>query len=307
MSNIFISIASLLDYEVKYTILDCINKADKPENLYFSVCLQYDDNPKSGPDILDTLSNKYSIQVDKFNYKDSKGGCWARQIAQQNYDNQEYTLQVDSHTRFIQGWDSIIKNDYTQLKNSGINKPLLTFLPPSYLRDDSTGIDYEFKHLSNLDRLNIPKFKRMTEDYWLEYIGYGDEQNINFTPTKIKILYGGFIFTEGKWVQEVEQDPDHYYTGEELALAIRSYTHGYDLFTPSQIVAWHRAHKTPLPKHFTINSEEVGRQKHKAAMVRLGKLVNNEDLGKYGSGSVRTVQDYEKYAGINFKTKAILE
>lgn len=305
--TIFIAIASFLDYEIQHTIIDCINKAKHPEKLSFSVCLQYDDNPDTSDKILDLLSDKYDITVDKFYYTDSQGGCWARQIAQQNYKNQTFSLQVDSHTRFIKNWDEIVVSNFYQLQSQGVNKPLLTFLPPSYARHDEIGIDYDFKHMYSLDRLNIPKFKRMSEDYWLEYIGYGDEISIGFKPTKIKILYGGFVFTEGKWVQEVEQDPEHYYTGEELALAIRSFTHGYDLYTPSQIVAWHRAHRKPLPKHFTINSEEIGKSKHNAAMVRLRKLIHNEDLDKYGLGTVRTLAEYEMYAGLNFKEKKILD
>ena len=45
-------------------------------------------------------------------------------------------------------------------------------------------------------------------------------------------------FTLGIWNEEVRQDPEHLYTGEELALSIRSFTHGYDLFNPSRNVAW---------------------------------------------------------------------
>ena len=38
-------------------------------------------------------------------------------------------------------------------------------------------------------------------------------------------------------------------------------------------------------------------------MVRLRKLLagNHEDLGRYGLGEVRTLRDYERYAGIDFK------
>lgn len=306
-NSIFVAIASFLDYEVVYTILDCINKASSPDNLHFSICLQYDSNANTSENILDTLENKYNIQIEKYHYSESEGGCWARQIAQKNYNNETFSLQVDSHTRFIQDWDKIIIRDYNTLVENGHSKPLLTFLPPPYSRNDEAGIDYDFKHLYELDKLNIPKFKRMSTEYWLEYVGYGDEKNINFTPTEIKILYGGFVFSSGEWVKEVEQDPEHYYTGEELALAIRSYTHGYSLYTPSQIVAWHRAHRKPLPKHYSIHEEEVGRQKHKHAMKRLYKLIHKEDLGKYGLGTIRTLEEYENFAKLNFKLKQVVD
>lgn len=307
MDSIFVSIASFLDYEVRYTILDCINKADNPANLTFSICLQYNEEELTSDSIIDDLTQTYSIKIDKYHYTESQGGCWARQIAQQNYSNEKYSLQVDSHTRFIQGWDTIIKGDFNKLKDEGIKKPLLTFLPPPYMRVDKAGIDYDFKHLHNLDKLNVPKFRIMTQDYWVEYMGYGDEINTGFELTPMKILYGGFVFTLGKWVKEIEQDPEHYYTGEEFALTIRSFTHGYDLFTPSQIVAWHRAHTKALPKHFTINTQEVASEKHSFAIRRLKKLIEGEDLGKYGLGNIRTLEDYENYAKVNFKERKILE
>ena len=51
-----------------------------------------------------------------------------------------------------------------------------------------------------------------------------------------------FVFTSGEWNKTIMQDPEHYYSGEEFALTLRSYTHGYDLFTPDEIVVWHRCH-----------------------------------------------------------------
>jgi hypothetical protein len=299
MNKIFISIASYLDYEIRYTILDCINKAKRPENLYFSVCLQYDENEGTEEDCIDDLVKRYNIKMSKYHYTLSEGGCWARHIAQFNYNNEDFSLQVDSHTRFIQNWDEIVIRDYNKLKET-VEKPLISFLPPSYSRLDKIGIDYDHKHIFDLDKINIPKIKYITQEYWPIYGGYDNEHNIGFEPKNVVILYGGFIFTEGKWVKEVKQDPEHYYTGEEFALAIRSYTKGYDIYTPSQVVAWHRAHPQVNKKHFNNNPEEVAKAKHAHAISRLIKLIKGGDLGEYGPGNVRTVEDYIKFADIKF-------
>jgi hypothetical protein len=308
MSKIFIAIASYLDYEIKHTILDCINKAKHPENLHFGVCLQYDENEKTNEHVLDFLESKLPVKVLKYHYTESGGGCWARNLAQSLYNGEEYSLQVDSHTRFIQNWDEIVINDYNELKKT-VNKPLLSFLPPSYSRRDDKGIDYDFRHIDELDKINLPKIQYITNEYWFVNGGYENEENINFKPTSVIILYGGFVFTEGNWVVEINQDPEHYYTGEELALTIRSYTHGYDLYTPSQIVAWHRAH-TPtsgIKKHFNNNPEEIANAKHRRAIERLKMLVEgNGDLGRYGSGNTRTVDQYAEFAGIDFKTQTVI-
>jgi len=305
-NTIFIAIASYLDYEIRHTILDCIRNAKHPENLYFSVCLQYDDNTKTGKDCIDDLRQICNLQITKYPYQESKGGCWARQLAQVNYSGQKYSMQVDSHTRFAEGWDELLIKDYETLASTGI-KPLLSFLPPPYHRDDETGVDHSYRHLDNLDRMNIPKIASITTEYWPNYGGYENEISIGFQPKSIILLYGGFIFADGKWVVDVEQDPEHYYTGEEFALAIRSYTHGYDMYTPSQIVAWHRTHNAVPKKHYNTAPSEEASQRHRKAIERLRMLIEGGDLGKYGLGNQRTLQQYGEYAGIDFINKRLTD
>ena len=306
MNTIFVAIACYLDYELKHTILDCINKAKHPENLRFGVCLQYDENESTNEHVLDFLESKLPIKVLKYHYTESNGGCWARNLAQSLYDGETYHLQIDSHTRLIQNWDEIVINDYTELKKT-VDKPLISFLPPSYSRFDELGVDYDFKNIQLLDKINIPKIERITTEYWPAYGGYGNEQHTNFKSVNAILLYGGFIFSEGKWIVEVEQDPEHYYTGEEFALAIRSYTHGYDIYTTSQIVAWHRAHPVAPKKHYNNNPEEISIGRHRHAMERLRMLVEKEDLGKYGFGTVRTIEQYGEFARIDFLNKTLMD
>jgi hypothetical protein len=170
MSTIFVAIACYLDYELKHTILDCINKAKHPENLRFGVCLQYDENESTNEHVLDFLESKLPIKVLKYHYTESNGGCWARNLAQSLYNGETYHLQIDSHTRLIQNWDEIVINDYTELKKT-IDKPLISFLPPSYSRFDELGVDYDFKNIQLLDKINIPKIERITTEYWPAYGG----------------------------------------------------------------------------------------------------------------------------------------
>lgn len=49
MAKIFVSIASFEDDELLNTVIDCIEKAENPENLVFGFCLQYDKVPE--PDL----------------------------------------------------------------------------------------------------------------------------------------------------------------------------------------------------------------------------------------------------------------
>ena len=62
-NTIFVAIASYIDYEIRHTILDCINKSKYPDNLTFSICLQFDDREKTNKHCIDDLVEKYNIKV----------------------------------------------------------------------------------------------------------------------------------------------------------------------------------------------------------------------------------------------------
>ena len=52
-------------------------------------------------------------------------------------------------------------------------------------------------------------------------------------------LSAGLIFTEGNFVKEVPYDPRIYFGGEETTLAVRAYTHGYELVHVPDTPLWH--------------------------------------------------------------------
>lgn len=47
-----------------------------------------------------------------------------------------------------------------------------------------------------------------------------------------------FVFT-GDWIREVPEDPAMINAGHEGPLALRSFTHGYDIYLPDSIQVWH--------------------------------------------------------------------
>lgn len=302
--KIFIAIASFLDKELPLTIQSCIDNARNPKDLVFGVCLQYDNyDEKTSSDILDNLQKEHNIKIIKYNYCESKGGSWARNIAQKLYDNEEYHLQIDSHTRLVKDWDIKCIELIHKLKQKS-EKPYISFLPPCYFFDEETNTVTSYTNLDKINKLNVPKIKFMSTEYWVDYGGYDNEKYIE-QPVNIPLLYGGFIFSEGQWVIDIEQDPEHYYTGEEFALVIRSYTHGYDCYLPNEILAWHRGNGNNIPKHFTKLSD--GKIEHRKAMERLKILIEGGDLGKYGLGTKRTLDEYERFANLDFKNKKVID
>ena len=128
--TIFISIASYRDKELVPTIKDCLNQAQYPDRLRFTICWQHSKEDKW--DNLDEFKNDRRFNIIDIDYKDSRGACWARHHIQKFYDNETYSLQLDSHHRFIKNWDEECIKMYKLAIKQGYPKPLLTTYIGSY-------------------------------------------------------------------------------------------------------------------------------------------------------------------------------
>ena len=112
MSNkIFIQIASYRDPQLYSTIKNAFENAEFPENLVFGICWQKDEK-----ETLNEYENHPQVKLDIYPYQESKGACWARNKLQYLYNDEQYTLQLDSHHRFVKHWDTVVINMYNQLR-----------------------------------------------------------------------------------------------------------------------------------------------------------------------------------------------
>lgn len=302
--TIFVAIAAYCDPELVSTIENCLAKAMRPTSLRFGICLQYDDS--GGPDVdrhcLDRFADDERFRVLKFDHRASEGGCWARNQVQELYKGETYTLQIDSHTRFAESWDVLL---IRMIEDFPSEKPLITGFPPLYTRDGNG--DIELTDLYELNVVPTAVAESWSSEGWIHHPHKRILQNRVF-PRATRFLSGAFVFTFGKWNEEVRQDPEHIYTGEEFALTLRSYTHGYDLFNPSRIVVWHRCHPTPNRKFLNDKPDDVVRKKHEIAVGRLRTLLKGDPegtLGRYGLGKQRTLEDFARFSGLDCGTYTI--
>ncbi len=131
-------------------------------------------------------------------------------------------------------------------------------------------------------------------------------------PVRARFVSGHFFFTLGRHCEEYRYDPQLYFAGDEISLSIRSYTFGYDLFHPHRNVVWHEYTRAGRTKHWDDHTnkqdgaaiEKPWHERDVLSKRRLRKLLreedNDEDIGLYGLGAVRSHSDYERYAGIDF-------
>lgn len=298
--KIFIQIASYRDPELLNTLKDCIDKAEKPENLVFGICWQHSKDDEW--DNLDEYKDDPRFRIVDVNYTESKGACWARNTLQQEYGGEQYTLQLDSHHRFIDNWDTELISMLNGLIEKGHKKPLLTSYISSYDPQNDPEGRTQVPWLMNFDRFipegavfflpaTIPNWEELTE------------------PLPARFYSAHFAFSLGSFVEEVPHDPNYYFHGEEISIAVRAYTHGYDLFHPHKIIAWHEYTRRGRTKQW--DDDKTWGNKNSESHLRNRKLFEMDglekdiDFGIYDFGTERTLEDYERYAGISFKKRAV--
>ena len=295
--SIFIQIAAYRDPELVPTIRDCLSKAKFPDNLVFSIAWQH--SAEDAWDNLDAFTADPRFKIIDINYKDARGACWARNQLQQQYAGEDYTLQLDSHHRFIDGWDQELIAMHDLLKTRGHEKPLITTYAPSYnpSNDPAERILQPWK--MNFDRF-IPEGA-------VFFLPAGMDDAVA-DPMPARFYSAHFAFAAGSFVTEVPHDPEMYFHGEEISIAVRAYTWGYDLFHPNKIIVWHEYTRTNRVKQWDDDAawHEKNTRSHlrNRTLFEMDGLTKPADFGMmYDFGPERTLADYERYAGISFKRR----
>jgi len=297
--KIFVQIAAYRDPQLIPTIENMLENAKRPKNLVIGVARQF--HPEDGFDDLSKYKKDKRFRILDIPYTESKGVCWARHQVQQLYGGEDYTLQIDSHMRFEKNWDDEMIKMIKQLQKKGHKKPLLT------------------GYVSSFDPENDPA-GRVTEPWRMVFDRFTPEGVVFFLPETIpgwqemkqpvsaRFYSAHYCFTLGEFSTEVQHDPEFYFHGEEISITVRAYTHGYDLFHPHKVLIWHEYTRKGRTKQWDDDKDWYLR--NTACHVKNRQLlgVDGEKFdGDYSEwfGTERTIQDYEKYAGLRFETRGI--
>lgn len=291
--TIFVQIAAFRDPEYMPTVHSMFSRAVHPENIRLGAVLQYD--WKADADCF-KMAYPPGLRVDeiKVDAVDSGGVCWARNLCQTLYQGERFTLQLDSHMRFVQGWDVQLTQMWRSLNKS---KAVLTCYPPNY----EPGKGRERKQFSGL---GARCWKRGT--LWFAHEPTWSVLTPPPRPQVGAFVAGGMLFGPGRMIGDVQYDPYLERHGEESTLAVRLWTNGYDIFHPNKILIWHRATQNRPMDHQVIPGYERRIElSAKRCQALLSRLQCDDpavtiDLEKYGLGSVRTLQEYEEWSGVDF-------
>jgi hypothetical protein len=298
MKSIFIQLAAYHDYELPETILDCIEQSSGKYQLNFGVHLCYKDNNDI---VLPDLPN---IQVATSKAPKNIGLGWGRYLAHQFYNGEDFYLQIDSHSKMDKNWDLKLIEQIYDYQLHGFAKPLITNYPRNYWYDENglfgcdIGTDSsEIKFIENPEQFKESLLPSQT--------AYTTRKNNVFS----KSISGGSVFTVGQFISP---NTDISFYGEEIFIAARAYTHGFDLLIPKEQFMYHLYfdHKNPTRNKRTMVWKDYPKEFNEMDIISrdlIKKMFKENIVGEGFLGTARTLKEFEQFSGLNFTTGEITE
>jgi hypothetical protein len=294
MDKIFISIASYRDPDLFKTVKSAWDKAKFKERLFFSIVSQA--NLNEHPDL--SFIPKNQINYIKVSWEESKGACWAREMASRNIIG-DFFFQIDSHSRFRDNWDVSIIESYKICQSYWGEKIVMSNYPDSYTINWETGEDVlsEFDNFFKL-RAEWDDAAKMIVAKWevCDSIEFGHE---------VFFVSANNLFCTSEIIKEVPYDAELYFTGEEPSLALRFYTRDIKIINP------------PIKYMYTNYSRDNGKRNlhwsdkpnewwklNQLSYQKLAKILTGDlSLGIYGIGSLDLFKEYQCRTNIFLEDK----
>jgi len=307
METIFVSVASFRDILCSKTIHHIFEMAKEPSRIFIGICEQNDPNsPKEECPIIQKYAS--NIRKMKLHYKDAKGPTWARYLCSKLYKNEDYFLQIDSHTLFVRDWDEKCIGMIKSLENSPSienKKVLLSHYPPQMDDYQENPKDDQITHM-------VECF--FNGDGLISFKG-AQWKKPGKLPRRNAFIAAGFIFTRGQWVKDVPFDPHlpFLFVGEEMLLSARSYTHGWDVYTPNKNIIYHAYIRDKEPKFWDNRTYDDSQSKLKTKIIlgldhdihRLTDDKVRESVKTFNVGNKRSLQDFYDFIGVDIENKTV--
>lgn len=306
--TIFVSIASYRDSDCPQTVKSIFENAKRPNNIHLGICQQ---NNVLDIDCENSYESLYkdNIKIIRLDYRDAKGPTWARYLCSTLLNNEKYFLQIDSHCLFVKDWDEKLVKMIKVLESLGHEKAILSHYTPE-------NNNLSFDQVSNIqpkDTVTTICTSFFNENGMLSFLGAEDKENYDKIPNINAYVAGGMFFCKSLCIKQVPFDPylNYLFVGEEILQSIRFWTHGWDIFTPSEDVIYHYYTRNDSPHIWTditySDEDAIKKVKYMLSLDDINIEELKDDLmlnfDMYDIGSERTIQEYFEFTGINIPEK----
>lgn len=307
--TIFVSIASYRDPDCKNTVKDLFDKARYPYNVFVGICQQ---NSNEDEDALILVDDKYkkNIRIIRISHLEAGGPTKARYLCSSLVNNERYFFQIDSHTRFVKDWDVKLIDMEKSVKSTGLSdKPVISHYPLGIEQADN-------KKTSTSTTLSVPT---ICKSFFHDSNGILSFEGAKLLPANGKVrrgayVAGGMFFCMTTFLKEIPFDPnlDFLFIGEEILHSARFYTHGWDVFTPSENIVFHEYTRSEKPKiwvdkQYSAKDSELKVKTYldlEDGKDRLPEYIK-QNLELYGLGNKRSLDEYYSFIGLDKSTRTI--
>jgi hypothetical protein len=234
--------------------------------------------------------------------RDARGVGFARSKAMSLYQEETYFLQIDSHMRFVQNWDRLAIKQLKDAQMLTSNRVILSSFPAPYSLEGKTTV----LHTKQVGDWAVHPTKqkvilRRSNEWGAERVEFDDPERS--MPEPSNTILAGFVFTYGEIVKEVPYDPEISFFGEEICFAARAWTKGWDIYSPSIVLAYHFYHRGGFKKVWNDNNIRPisWSELQKISYEKQKRILCGIEEGQFGLGANRTIEAYESMVGFSFK------
>jgi hypothetical protein len=312
VETVYIPICCLgIDQELEHTIHSAINNADDPSRLYFGIAMV------GNLDFFEYISErlaKYSknIKIKYFNIVDNFGVGKGRILANSFYNDQDYVLQIDAHTRLAPGWDTNMINSFKDaLKFTNNNKTILTGLPGpySYINNNDNAaypinvtnyLGYPIWQQDQyiIEKYNIiPKWEKVAfQDTSSKIINLFEKNG--FVP--VPKISAAFIFSNSEFIKNQGISEDFLFWEEEILQSIELINSGFTLlYTPNIQCIYHLYSKNISTKGHRDSFQFLFDQNIITKSYFIETIKNNFFRYLNNPDNASRIKRFEEYAKIN--------
>ena len=353
--SIFLSVASYRDPSCRATLRKAFARADRPEKLFVGIVQQNCNHDcmtgtgwgntrrwvPSGPDpdcVEDFCASAeggphcdaHRVRIIRLPEVEALGPFFTRYLNAKLYRGEEFYMQIDAHTDFRQGWDSTLVE--MMKKTPSYPYSVISNYPPGGKPEDTASWPkYSGSRRSTPSALCTCTFEDAGGTHMTVRLGQSSRsltKSPNEFATGVPIprhscfVAAGFYIAHGSIVKNVPFDPflPYLFMGEEIALTIRFWTSGYDIYGPSADVLRHEYVRKEHPKfwetvtmvfsnggiHNALTDLIIPRVQHLCQFPEAKRPDQVEPrsllvrMDEFNVGTKRSVEDFASMMGLDF-------
>jgi len=244
--SIYIAIPTMYDNQVPFTVYDALNMADKPEEVTIGLVLMDTKHSEVDYDFfyndkLVSLLDYPQVKFKRFKVEDYEPSIgFGRDQALSMYTDEDYVLQVDSHTLFEKSWDTRLIDMYNgALKATNNPKTIMTAYLPGYRHIDNGRFQITKDQLASYSILGFRTWEGTDIPAWgdLPLIGEraGKARSSEVYVPSVK-FNAQFVFSNKNYIGNTGLDIETIFWEEELFQTINLIDKGFSLVFPNMVL-----------------------------------------------------------------------